>query len=229
MKNGKYKLDANQIRQICLGLARGKSFRAISRQTGLSINRVNRTAGRIQAVSGGKPEELVNLDDHQLLGKIYSTETSSIENYAGSVKGSKYIPDFEHIVSGLIVEKRMSVIETYRWYEEQCKKQNAEQLSQAYFYKIVNEELEKLHLKTPEYYMMREHPYGEEIQVDFTGDTYKSGAGLWFCHFLQATIPMAVLSLHRVPLKPAGLSVRRLNISAIWLLICFIAITPQQW
>ena len=43
MKNGKYKLDANQIRQICLGLARGKSFRAISRQTGLSINRVNRT------------------------------------------------------------------------------------------------------------------------------------------------------------------------------------------
>ena len=60
MKNGKYKLDANQIRQICLGLARGKSFRAISRQTGLSINRVNRTAGRIQAVSGGKPEELVN-------------------------------------------------------------------------------------------------------------------------------------------------------------------------
>ena len=66
MKNGKYKLDANQIRQICLGLARGKSFRAISRQTGLSINRVNRTAGRIQAVSGGKPEELVNLDDHQL-------------------------------------------------------------------------------------------------------------------------------------------------------------------
>ena len=227
MKNGKYKLDANQIRQICLGLARGKSFRAISRQTGLSINRVNRTAGRIQAVSGGKPEELVNLDDHQLLGKIYSTETSSIENYAGSVKGSKYIPDFEHIVSGLIVEKRMSVIETYRWYEEQCKKQNAEQLSQAYFYKIVNEELEKLHLKTPEYYMMREHAYGEEIQVDFTGD--KSGAGLWFCHFLQATIPMAVLSLHRVPLKPAGLSVRRLNISAIWLLICFIAITPQQW
>ena len=172
MKNGKYKLDANQIRQICLGLARGKSFRAISRQTGLSINRVNRTAGRIQAVSGGKPEELVNLDDHQLLGRIYSTETSSIENYAGSVKGSKYIPDFEHIVSGLIVEKRMSVIETYRWYEEQCKKQNAEQLSQAYFYKIVNEELEKLHLKTPEYYMMREHPYGEEIQVDFTGDTY---------------------------------------------------------
>ena len=223
MKNGKYKLDANQIRQICLGLARGKSFRAISRQTGLSINRVNRTAGRIQAVSGGKPEELVNLDDHQLLGRIYSTETSSIENYAGSVKGSKYIPDFEHIVSGLIVEKRMSVIETYRWYEEQCKKQNAEQLSQAYFYKIVNEELEKLHLKTPEYYMMREHAYGEEIQVD------KSGAGLWFCHFLQATIPMAVLSLHRVPLKPAGLSVRRLNISAIWLLICFIAITPQQW
>ena len=223
MKNGKYKLDANQIRQICLGLARGKSFRAISRQTGLSINRVNRTAGRIQAVSGGKPEELVNLDDHQLLGRIYSTETSSIENYADSVKGSKYIPDFEHIVSGLIVEKRMSVIETYRWYEEQCKKQNAEQLSQAYFYKIVNEELEKLHLKTPEYYMMREHAYGEEIQVD------KSGAGLWFCHFLQATIPMAVLSLHRVPLKPAGLSVRRLNISAIWLLICFIAITPQQW
>ena len=64
MKNGKYKLDANQIRQICLGLARGKSFRAISRQTGLSINRVNRTAGRIQAVSGGKPEELVNLDDY---------------------------------------------------------------------------------------------------------------------------------------------------------------------
>ena len=172
MKNGKYKLDANQIRQICLGLARGKSFRAISRQTGLSINRVNRTAGRIQAVSGGKPEELVNLDDHQLLGRIYSTETSSIENYADSVKGSKYIPDFEHIVSGLIVEKRMSVIETYRWYEEQCKKQNAEQLSQAYFYKIVNEELEKLHLKTPEYYMMREHAYGEEIQVDFTGDTY---------------------------------------------------------
>ena len=77
MKNGKYKLDANQIRQICLGLARGKSFRAISRQTGLSINRVNRTAGRIQAVSGGKPEELVNLDDHQLLGRIYSTEVNT--------------------------------------------------------------------------------------------------------------------------------------------------------
>ena len=45
MKNGKYKLDANQIRQICLGLARGKSFRAISRQTGLSINRVNSLQG----------------------------------------------------------------------------------------------------------------------------------------------------------------------------------------
>lgn len=236
MKNGKYKLDANQIRQICLGLARGKSFRAISRQTGLSINRVNRTAGRIQAVSGGKPEELVNLDDHQLLGRIYSTETSSIENYAGSVKGSKYIPDFEHIVSGLIVEKRMSVIETYRWYEEQCKKQNAEQLSQAYFYKIVNEELEKLHLKTPEYYMIGSMPTARKFRlispvtpIWFRPSTVKSGAGLWFCHFLQATIPMAVLSLHRVPLKPAGLSVRRLNISAIWLLICFIAITPQQW
>ena len=172
MKTGKHTLEPNQIRQICLGLARGKSYRALSRQIGLHVNRVNRTACRIQSVSGGRPEELVSLDDQMLLSKIYAPKSPSIESHSDSVKDNKYIPNFAFVTSSLIIEKRMSVIEAYRWYQEQCEQRNAQQLSQAYFYKIVNEELEKIHAKTPECYMMRDHPYGEEIQVDFTGDTY---------------------------------------------------------
>ncbi len=134
MKTGKHTLEPNQIRQICLGLASGKSYRALSRQIGLHVNRVNRTACRIQSVSGGRPEELVSLDDQMLLSKIYAPKSPSIESHSDSVKDNKYIPNFAFVTSSLIIEKRMSVIEAYRWYQEQCEQRNAQQLSQAYFY-----------------------------------------------------------------------------------------------
>ena len=63
---------------------------------------------------------------------------------ADTVADGKYYPDFAAIAALAVVEKRRPVSQVYRDYQEECRRQNASELSQAHFYKRINQEIEKI-------------------------------------------------------------------------------------
>lgn len=102
---------------------------------------------------------------------------------------NKFQPDFADLASKMI-ETKMDKRQVWLNYCKFAEEQGADVFSLAYFYRRLEEELEKI--KTvDDYYMIQDFAYGEQMQADFTGDRYtlKTYNGNVECWILVITLP----------------------------------------
>ena len=186
---GQRKLKPSLIRELFALYSLGHSIRDIARRTSMSPNTVSRLCSRLDA-GNLKTEELTTIGDEQLLQLAYPPRPSVTDTCADSVRLGRYIPDFKALAA-LQIENRTPVNILFNNYVTLCGEKNLQPLSQTYFYRELRKRLELLNVKVPEYYLMQDFPYGEEMQVDFTGDSYElaTPAGRLKCWIMVLAFP----------------------------------------
>ena len=186
---GQRKLKPSLIRELFALYSLGHSIRNIAQRTSMSPNTVSRLCSRLDA-GNLKTEELATIGDEQLLQLAYPPRPSVTDTCADSVRLGRYIPDFKALAA-LQIENRTPVNILFNNYVTLCGEKNLQPLSQTYFYRELRKRLELLNVKEPEYYFMQNFPYGEEMQVDFTGDSYElaTPAGRLKCWIMVLAFP----------------------------------------
>ena len=196
MDNDKRHLPPERIRQILSLHMQHCGKKNIAARTGISINSVRQIIAKFESLYAnlsagagqtGLPDDspagdhqspekfadsLMKLPNELLDARFYA-ESHLMAVRADTVSDGKYYPDFAAIAALAVVEKRRPISQVYRDYQEECRRQNASELSQAHFYKRISQEIEKINAENQDYYFIQDFNYGDYVEIDFTGDRYR--------------------------------------------------------
>lgn len=178
-------LIPEKIRNICWEYCAEHGFRQIAASNEVSRNVVKQIAARFGVLmndptcnpdSLGQKEflqKLSQMNDDALDQAFYPSGMALSARRSDTVIDGKYYPDFK-LLAGTVIEKRITQLDVYRSYMDECRRLNAEGLSRGYFCKLLSDEITAINEENKEtkYYFIQDFAYGERVQIDFTGDTY---------------------------------------------------------
>ena len=166
-------LTASQIRLICsLALDGGKSQREIARQLQVSTSTPSRLINRALRLGVKTGDDLRAWTDEELYQRFFPTCQRGGRLIPGECNARQcYIPDFAALAQQAW-ESHRSSRQMYADYQQQARQAGADCFSRSYFYRMLRPHLKRL-LASSDYYLAQDFAYGQQIQLDFTGDRYQ--------------------------------------------------------
>lgn len=170
------------LRQICLSILSGKSLNEVKNQLKVARSTVIRHKKSLKLAGITSTEALVSLTDAELAQVIYGKNAAIYcKTNKSTISISKDVPN--HVVKNLYEADFVSYARRYAEnhslkkadiyidYVNEAKAQGKVFLKTTAFRNRLNREISLL--KGPDVTMHREHAYGDELQLDWCGDTFK--------------------------------------------------------
>ena len=170
------------LRQICLSILSGKSLNEVKNQLKVARSTVIRHKKSLKLAGITSTEALVSLTDAELAQVIYGknaaiyckTNKSTIsisKDVPNQVVKNLYEADFVSYARRYAENHSLKKADIYIDYVNEAKAQGKVFLKTTAFRNRLNREISLL--KGPDVTMHREHAYGDELQLDWCGDTFK--------------------------------------------------------
>ncbi len=167
----KRQLEPWKIKLICTKcLSTDPKVRDTARHMGISPNTVSTISSKLRILGYTRAEEINALSDEEILRRFYP-KSSGIQLIVNEVdRNNKYVPDFNFIARDMI-EKKKDINKAYEEYREVTFKTKALPFSKGYFSRRVLEIYNELK-EMDNYFFAQEFNWGENFEIDFTGDKY---------------------------------------------------------
>lgn len=167
-----------QLRSMCLHILSGCTHRDIAKKFGVSASLVSVYKRRMlengEMVPGSNGlKKLDSLSEDELINIIFPT---AVRNPDGGIKSftvsrprhNTLMPNFD-VIAMTLLESRVSKKFCYTDYLCECERQQKDPISRSDFYEKLRIKLKAI--KGPKIYMQQERQYGEEVCIDYCGDT----------------------------------------------------------
>lgn len=169
-------MDIKKVRAICMEVLGGYKHRNIAAKYNISPSLVSRFREHL-ANEGYFPgicscSDVSSMTDLELAKIIYPNVTG-LKNgsvvVVGRPRPDAFVPDFVYLANQVIDSKITRKL-CFSLYLEDCEKENKRAISKSDFYRKLSFEIRKI-IGT-KVYMPQEHPYGQEVCIDFCGQTW---------------------------------------------------------
>lgn len=171
-------MEVDKLKGLCLHVLCGYKHRDIAAKFSISASLVSiikhRLADAQLTASSEAVSKVTAMTDKELATIVYPTaiveqlnEDKNIK--VGRPKVNTLMPDFKAIAN-TILDSHVSKKFCYIDYLSQCESQQLAAISRSDFYAKLNIEMKRIN--GPKVYMPQEHPYGNEVCIDFCGDNF---------------------------------------------------------
>lgn len=181
---------------ISLGMTHRYSAREIAARAQVSPSTVLRHLNKVELFRLTDDLPLRPEQEEELINSCYPNLKPS-ENYQpGCVSHARLVPDFRAYALRNLEEK-VDLRQLYKEYRHEALEQQTSPFSLAYFYKRVQLELHEMKQEEPEVYLAYDYAFGEYVQLDFTGDSYKLSTlnGEIRCWIMVMTFPASYYTI----------------------------------
>jgi len=166
-------MEVEKLKGVCMHVLCGYKHRDIAAKFGISASLVSiikhRLADAQLTASTEAVSKVTAMTDKELAAIVYPTaiveqlnEDKNIK--VGRPKVNTLMPDFKAIAN-TILDSHVSKKFCYIDYLSQCESQQLAAISRSDFYAKLNIEMKRIN--GPKVYMPQEHPYGNEVCIDF--------------------------------------------------------------
>lgn len=171
-------MKSRTLRKIGSGLLLGEKQEQIAQDAGVSRSTITRVKQKLIHKQIHSIDEWMNLTDEEVVLLYYDlAKKKEHKDFERSVVLFRNPPkkdgmpiDYKSLAK-LCIDRRLKKRVLYFDYEQACRKEQKKAVSRSQFYKRLGEEIRLL--KGPNVYMIQEHPYGKELQIDFAGRKWK--------------------------------------------------------
>ncbi|MGN1280314.1 MAG: Mu transposase domain-containing protein [Succinivibrio sp.] len=169
------------LRNVCSEIVLHHSYKTITQNYRVAKSTLQKYRHLLKKANIDRLEDVILLTDIKLAKIIYGTKADiKVVSRKAVVKLRKtrkidpsiYIPDFTKIALNYAEHPYMRKADLYVDYVEKATQEGMGHVKLHTFYKELNKKI--LAISGPNIFLHRNHPYGDELELDWCGDTYQA-------------------------------------------------------